>query len=170
MNNTVIVSSFPYTFNTTEALKKYILKFNCQQIWLLLADTPYYGKTIGIYNEFGTQIRLISCFGDKDLENLRYGIEIDLPNIQFPKLGQIYTPEYLVKIMIDNIIISPKTIIDPFCGQGAILREAKKRYPNIKIIGYDLDNINIQLCKSIWKDGIFENKDTSNPYSIKLNI
>lgn len=54
-------------------------------------------------------------------------------NSKTKKLGQVFTPEYIVKIMLDlckynGVTILGKHIVDNSCGDGAFLREVVKRY------------------------------------------
>ena len=54
-------------------------------------------------------------------------------NSKTKKFGQVFTPEYIVKIMLDlckynGVTILGKHIVDNSCGDGAFLREVVKRY------------------------------------------
>lgn len=57
-------------------------------------------------------------------------------------LGQFFTKEDLwLKPQVKRFIekISPSNILDPFAGQGDLLRVINKKYPNISTYGLDID-------------------------------
>ncbi|MDR2438023.1 MAG: N-6 DNA methylase, partial [Planctomycetaceae bacterium] len=76
--------------------------------------------------------------------------------------GQVYTPDFIVCKILDNIgynspEILGKTIIDPACGDGRFLIEVVKRIINFSpenelkknlecVFGWDIDNVAVGYC------------------------
>jgi len=92
--------------------------------------------------------------------------------------GQIYTPNFIVCKILDDIgyndsNILGKTILDPACGDGRFLIEIAKRIINYspkrelqynleKIYGWDIDSEAIKICLS-------ELNNLIEPYNIEVN-
>ena len=76
--------------------------------------------------------------------------------------GSYYTPNYIVKEMIDNLEFGNSSICDPCCGTGGFLNYIAKN-TNIapeKIYGYDIDKNAVKIMKAnlfiIYKDYMFK--------------
>lgn len=75
--------------------------------------------------------------------------------------GSYYTPDYIVREMIDNLEFKNSSICDPCCGTGGFLNYIAKN-TNIapeKIYGYDIDKNAVKIMKAnlfiIYKDHMF---------------
>lgn len=44
------------------------------------------------------------------------------------ELGQVFTPDFIVKMMSENLDILNKKILEPSCGEGAFLKEIARKY------------------------------------------
>ena len=63
-------------------------------------------------------------------------------------LGQYYTHQNISKLLMSNILMkNPKKILELGIGDGALLREAKLKWRDSKIIGGDIDPKNIKILK-----------------------
>lgn len=78
-------------------------------------------------------------------------------------MGQVYTPNFLVTKILDNVgyddeSILGKYILDPACGDGQFLKEIARRIidrsslgdlaTNLKcLVGWDVDPVAVQLCR-----------------------
>lgn len=80
------------------------------------------------------------------------------------ELGQVFTPDFIVKIMSENLDILNKKILEPGCGEGAFLKEIARKYieESLKkkvslnaireqleanLIGIEIDAILLKKCK-----------------------
>lgn len=80
--------------------------------------------------------------------------ELILPSDRH-KLGEFYTPEWLAKYLVDELVNKNNVILDPACGSGTFLKLAidKKRELGSKdienqIIGFDINPISVIIAKA----------------------
>ena len=97
---------------------------------------------------------------------------------QQKRFGQVYTPSFIVKKILDDLgyvssTILQKTILDPACGDGRFLEEVVKRiisYSPIQdlaqnltyVHGWDIDNEAVTLCIEKLNQLIVSHKITVN--------
>lgn len=69
------------------------------------------------------------------------------------ELDRCYSPDGLARAVVDRVAtwwreLSPDIVIEPSVGAGGILRQAKKRWPNARTIGIDIDRaaLGLALC------------------------
>jgi len=75
-------------------------------------------------------------------------------------LGEFYTPEWLAKILVDDVITEKnKIVLDPACGSGTFLREViLKKYELgetldeivSEVIGFDINPIAVAIAKATY--------------------
>ncbi|SMD30645.1 N-6 DNA methylase [Picrophilus oshimae] len=70
-------------------------------------------------------------------------------------LGEFYTPEWLAKILVDELVTKDNVILDPACGSGTFLKlsiERKKDLGSQKIsdevIGFDINPLAVVFSKA----------------------
>ena len=70
-------------------------------------------------------------------------------------LGEFYTPEWLAKILVDELTEKGNIILDPACGSGTfiklILRKKKElgsEHPELQVIGFDINPIAVAISKA----------------------
>jgi len=93
-------------------------------------------------------------------------------------LGEFYTPEWLAKILVDDVIIEKnKTVLDPACGSGTFLREViLKKYQLgetldeivSEVIGFDINPIAVAISKATYLLTISEMDKKSKPNIIPI--
>ena len=95
--------------------------------------------------------------------------EIGIPAEERRQLGEYYTPDWLARTMVQELITDPlnSRVLDPACGSGAFLTEAiahfvasaqKARWEPIEIlnklrtavVGIDVHPIAVHLARSAW--------------------
>lgn len=59
-------------------------------------------------------------------------------------LERFYTPDTLAAACLDRLPDLPDlpvgaTVLEPSCGGGAFVRAARKRWPGVRVLGFDLD-------------------------------
>ena len=70
-----------------------------------------------------------------------------------------YTPESVAKRVVDVTSIVPELILDPACGDGALLRQAMTRWPGATIVGLDIDHKQIaknRVQQPSWRLGVVD--------------
>ncbi|HKE01283.1 MAG TPA: methyltransferase domain-containing protein, partial [Planctomycetota bacterium] len=56
------------------------------------------------------------------------------------RFGQFFTPEPVRAALLDGLHLPPRaTILDPACGTGEFLHEAAKRWPDARLVGWEID-------------------------------
>lgn len=85
-------------------------------------------------------------------------------NLKSKELGQVFTPNFVVDLMCENLNIVGKKILEPSCGDGAFLTYLARKYIKeflskskdlqaLKIaleqnlIGIDIDAVLLQKCR-----------------------
>jgi len=70
-------------------------------------------------------------------------------------LGEFYTPEWLAKYIIDEIVTKDNLVLDPACGSGTFLRASIKKKKELgseniekQIIGFDINPIAVIIAKA----------------------
>ncbi|MGB9755867.1 MAG: N-6 DNA methylase [Thermoplasmata archaeon] len=70
-------------------------------------------------------------------------------------LGEFYTPEWLAKILVDELVTKDNIVLDPACGSGTFLKLAlmKKKELGSKniesqVIGFDINPIAVVISKA----------------------
>jgi len=70
-------------------------------------------------------------------------------------LGEFYTPEWLAKYLIDELVTRDNLVLDPACGSGTFLRAAIKKKKELgseniekQIIGFDINPIAVIIAKA----------------------
>ncbi|MGB0834819.1 MAG: N-6 DNA methylase [Psychrobium sp.] len=63
------------------------------------------------------------------------------------KLNQFYTPPECSDALVSNLdILSPEVAVDLGFGEGELLKAAKRKWGNLKLIGIDVDKENVKKC------------------------
>jgi len=75
-------------------------------------------------------------------------------------LGEFYTPEWLAKILVDDVITERyKIVLDPACGSGTFLREVILKKHELReipeeivseVIGFDINPIAVTIAKATY--------------------
>jgi len=75
-------------------------------------------------------------------------------------LGEFYTPEWLAKILVDDVITEKnKIVLDPACGSGTFLREVILKKHELgespdeiasEVIGFDINPIAVAIAKATY--------------------
>jgi len=75
-------------------------------------------------------------------------------------LGEFYTPEWLAKILVDDVITEKnKIVLDPACGSGTFLREVILKKHELgetldeiasEVIGFDINPIAVAISKATY--------------------
>lgn len=64
-------------------------------------------------------------------------------------LGQYYTQDSISKLLVSKILTkNPKSILELGVGDGSLVRVARRKWKNSKIIGGDIDPNNIKVLKT----------------------
>ena len=67
------------------------------------------------------------------------------------KRGQHFTPPAVADLLVDLVLREadgPVTrVIDPACGQGALLAAVRRRLPDARLVGYDIDPDAIETAR-----------------------
>jgi adenine-specific DNA-methyltransferase len=76
------------------------------------------------------------------------------------KLGQFFTPKSLRKLLISKLprLDSPK-VLDPGCGTGEFLLEAKNYFNNPQLYGWEIDERLVKIAQKIVPEAIIEKVD-----------
>lgn len=65
------------------------------------------------------------------------------------RLGQYFTPERLVRLILSSLDQNPKHILDPMGGHGIFLKIAQERFPQSKITSVEIDSLLSKTSKLI---------------------
>ena len=81
-------------------------------------------------------------------------------------LGEFYTPEWLAKILVDELVMKDNIILDPACGSGTFLKLSLEKKINLKssspesqVIGFDINPIAVIVSKANY---LLELKNSKN--------
>ncbi len=74
-------------------------------------------------------------------------------------LGQWFTPEWLVKAVLDLVEEPPASVLDPACGDGRWLAEAHRRWPQAGLIGWDIDPAVLAAARARGLPATWEQRD-----------
>jgi hypothetical protein len=100
----------------------------------------------------------------KDIFRVLYEYTVS-PNERH-NLGEFYTPEWLAKILVDELVTKDNVILDPACGSGTFLKLALEKKINLEssspasqVIGFDINPIAVIVSKANY---LLEIKDFKN--------
>lgn len=88
--------------------------------------------------EESTILKVLSRFANVDFsvvndDMIGKSYERHIPNDERKRLGQFYTPDFVVDYLLDQVDINKTTkILDPSCGSGAFLHQAVRRFKEDK--------------------------------------
>ena len=70
-------------------------------------------------------------------------------------LGEFYTPEWLAKLLVDDLVEKDNVILDPACGSGTFLKLSIERKKNLgsnnipdQVIGFDINPLAVVFSKA----------------------
>lgn len=111
---------------------------------------------------------LVACFSWNEVDHdvLKFLYEEVIPAEVRKALGEYYTPDWLAKLVVDEVVKEPETqtVLDPSCGSGTFLFHAIRHHLNAleksgipknqwaksateKIFGFDLHPVAVALAR-----------------------
>jgi len=54
-------------------------------------------------------------------------------------LDRCYTPSSLAEAIVERVYVFPRRIVEPSVGGGAFVRAARAKWPEVEVVGVDLD-------------------------------
>lgn len=137
--------------NGNAFLAKGILNFTSDEDFFNVLDSK--NKVIEEIEEELNQYDFKQGNIEKDFFRLLYE-ELILPSDRH-SLGEFYTPEWLAKYLVDELVDKNNVILDPSCGSGTFLKLAidkKRKYGSkeieTQIVGFDINPISVIIAKA----------------------
>ena len=79
-----------------------------------------------------------------------------------------YTPKRWTSVLMDALgELNPLGVLDPAVGEGSLLLAATQRFPNVSVLGIDIDKSAVDRAKALLPKGIFSIGNALNPNSLR---